>query len=423
MTKAQRTLLEIQGRQSELRSRLAVLAGMDTRTTDEDTELTTVETKLSGCEPELRTALAAAATEDDSARSTVQTTDADGRERIELRSKTGLADFLRAAAGGTSVTGAAAEYADACGVPASGHLPMALFAPTAPTNTHLHLPTVETRAITPGPAVDGPLQPTVPFVFERSAAATLGIMMPMVPSGQVQIPKITTAPPADTLAKDGAAPSTAAAVTLVNQAPIRIAGSFEVRVEDLAVMPSMESALSESMQGSLSNELDESTFNGAAGELNGLFTQATNVNAASSVETYTTGIARFASLVDGRHAYTLSDVRAVIGSKTFALYAGVFANTNKGDVSLFDYLTRMLGSIRVSDRVPGVASSAQKGIVVLSASAEMPKIHVWDAMQVIRDPFSGAGAGKVTLTATALVSPLYIPHGTSQIKEVHPKLS
>ena len=188
-------------------------------------------------------------------------------------------------------------------------------------------------------------------------------------------------------------------------------------------MPTLEAALSEAMQGSLSNELDEQTFNGAAGELDGLFTQATAVSAASAVETYVTGIGRFAALVDGRHAYTLADVRAVIGSKTFALYAGVFANTNKGDVSLFDYLTRMLGSIRVSDRVPGVSSSAQKGIVVLSASSTPPKIHVWDAMQIVRDPYSGAGAGKVTLTATALVSPLYIPHGTSQVKEVHPKLS
>ena len=74
-------------------------------------------------------------------------------------------------------------------------------------------------------------------------------------------------------------------------------------------------------------------------------------------------------------------------------------------MSLFDYLTQMaLGSIRVSDRVPGVSGTAQRGIVVLSASAEMPKIHVWDAMQIIRDPYSGAGAGKVTITATALVS-------------------
>ena len=414
MTKAQRALIEIQGRQSELRSRLAVLAAQETRTADEETELTAVETKLSGCEPELRSALAAAAAEDDTAR-TVETTDPENRERLELRGKTGIGDFLSAAAVGGPVTGAAAEYAAACGVPVGGYLPMAIFARSAPT--------VETRAITPGPAVKGALQPTVPYVFERSAAASLGIIMPSVPMGQVQIPKVTTAPPSDTLAKDGSAPATAAAVSLVNQAPVRIAGSFEVRTEDLAVMPTLEAALSEAMQGSLSNELDEQTFNGAAGELDGLFTQATAVSAASAVETYVTGIGRFAALVDGRHAYTLADVRAVIGSKTFALYAGVFANTNKGDVSLFDYLTRMLGSIRVSDRVPGVSSSAQKGIVVLSASSTPPKIHVWDAMQIIRDPYSGAGAGKVTLTATALVSPLYIPHGTSQVKEVHPKLS
>ena len=90
---------------------------------------------------------------------------------------------------------------------------------------------------------------------------------------------------------------------------------------------------------------------------------------------------------------------------------------------MFDYLTRMLGSIRVSDRVPNVASSAQKGICVLSASAEAPKIHVWSSLEIVRDPYSGAGAGKVTITATALVSPLFATHGQNQIKEVHPKLS
>ena len=393
---------------SSQRSRLAELAGLDELTPELRAELDTLGTTHQDTESQLRAAIAsdAAATPPDN-----PAIDSEVRERLELRAKTGIGDFLRAAVGGAAVTGAAAEYAAACGVPSVGHLPMAIFARTAPT--------VETRAITPGPAVKGMLQPTVPFVFERSAAASLGIMMPTVPMGQVQIPKITTAPPADTLAKDGAAP--AAAVTLVNQAPVRIAGQFEVRVEDLAVMPTLESALSESMQGSMSNELDESTFNGASGELNGLFTQAANVAAAGNVETFQTGIARFAALVDGRHAYDLSDVRAVIGSKTFARYAGQFSGN--GAVSLFDYLRINLGSIRVSDRVPGVSAQAQKGIVVLSASAEMPKIHVWDAMQIVRDPYSGAGAGKVTITATALVSPLYVPHGTSQVKEVHPKLS
>ena len=395
---------------SEQRSRLAELAELAKLTDEQRAELGTLGATHQDTESQLRAAIEA---EDAATPPGNPAIDSEVRERLELRAKTGIGDFLRAAVGGAAVTGAAAEYADACGVPTVGHLPMAIFARTAPT--------VETRAITPGPAVKGVLQPTVPFVFERSAAASLGIMMPTVPMGQVQIPKITTAPPADTLAKDGAAPAPAAAVTLVNQAPVRIAGSFEVRVEDLAVMPTLEAALSESMQGSISNELDESTFNGASGELNGLFTQAANVAAAGAVETFATGIARFASLVDGRHAYDLSDVRAVIGSKTFGRYSGQFSGN--GAVSLFDYLRINLGSIRVSDRVPAVSGTAQKGIVVLSASAEMPKIHVWDAMQIVRDPYSGAGAGKVTITATALVSPLYVPHGTSQIKEVHPKLS
>ena len=186
-------------------------------------------------------------------------------------------------------------------------------------------------------------------------------------------------------------------------------------------MPSLEAALSESLQGSMSNELDEQAFNGGSGDLNGLFTQATNVNAATATETFETGIARFASLVNGRHAYDLSDLRAVIGSATFGRFAGEFSGN--GAVSLFDYLRINLGSIRVSDRVPSKSGNAQKGIVILSASAEAPKIHVWDAMQIVRDPYSGAGAGKVTITATSLVSPLYIPHSTSQVKEVHPKVS
>ena len=396
---------------SEIRDRLVELDAIETRSTEQESEQTALMAERTKKEAEFRGASKA------EEEAELHPSDFDvlpeTRDRRAIRPKTGLTDFFAAAAGGREVVGAAADYAAACGVSAFGQVPMLIFPDGQP----------ETRAITPGPAVKGALQPIVPYLFERSAAASLGIMMPSVPSGQVQIPKVGTAPPADTLAKDGTAPATAAAVTLVNQSPVRIAGSYELRVEDLQVMPSLEAALSEAMQGSLSNELDEQTFNGAAGELNGLFTQATDATAATAVENMTTGIARFASLVDGRHAYTLGDLRAVIGSKTFALYAGTFANANKGDVSLFDYLSNALGSIRVSDRVPAVASTAQKGIVVLSASSTPPKIHVWDALQIVRDPYSGAGVGKVTITATALVSPLYVPHGTSQAIEVHPKLS
>ena len=212
-------LQKLQVRQSECREAINALLSVDlsTRTTAQDNELTTLTTEAQKIEPEIRAAILA---EPDPQETITKTGDSETRERLELRSKTGLADYLRAAAGGSAVSGAAAEYAASLGVPTVGHIPMEIFARSAPA--------VEERAITPAPAVKGALQPILPYLFERSAAASLGIAMPSVPSGQVQIAKVGTAPPSDTLAKDGTAPATAAAVSLVNQSPVRIAGSFEV---------------------------------------------------------------------------------------------------------------------------------------------------------------------------------------------------
>ena len=64
--------------------------------------------------------------------------------------------------------------------------------------------------------------------------------------------------------------------------------------------------------------------------------------------------------------------------------------------------------------------------MVLSASRpKCQKFTSGTRCKSFSDPFfGGAGAGKVTITATSLlVSPLYIPHGVSQVKEVHPKVS
>ena len=400
------TLLQgLQIKQSEIREKLNSLLGNDARTEAEQVELEKLTAEGQKIEPSIRAAIIASPDPDTTI---TNTGDPEQRERLELRSKTGLADFLSAAAGGREVSGAAREYADACGVSPLGRLPLDLFGNGKP----------ETRAITAAPAVDGPVEPTVPYVFQRSAAESLGIQMPMHGAGAVQIPRVTTAPPADTPGKEGAAPKTAAVIALDSKTPKRISGQFEVLAEDLAVYPALEAVLSESIQAALSNELDEEVFNGSASGLNGLFTQASDVSVAGSVETYATGIGRFAALVDGQHAYSLGDVRCVVGPSTFALYAGLIS----GGVPLTDYLESKLGSFRVSNRMPAIASKGQKGIATLNGGPSPIRVYVWSALEIVRDPYSGAGAGKVTITATALVSEVYIPHTTSQVKEIHPKL-
>ena len=398
-------LQKLQVRQSEIREKINTLLGNDSRSETEQAELETLTTEGQKLEPEIRAALIAAP---DPETTITDTGDPEQRERLEIRSKTGLADFLSAASGGREVTGAAKEYAAAVGCAPLGMIPLDIFRNGQP----------ETRAITAGPEVDGAVEPAVPYVFQRSAAASLGIQMPTHGAGAVQVPRVTTPPPADTPGKEGAAPKIAAVIALDSKTPKRISGQFEVLAEDLAVFPALEAVLGESIRGALSNELDEEVFNGPAAGLNGLFTQAANVGVAGAVETYATGVGRFAGLVDGEHAYSLGDVRCVVGPSTYALYMGLIS----AGMPLADYLESKLGSFRVSNRMPAIASKGQKGIVTLNAGPSPIRVYVWNALEIIRDPFTGAGAGKVTLTATSLVSEVYIPHTTSQVKEIHPKL-
>ena len=139
----------LQIKASEQRARLGELGAADELTPELRTELGTLSAAHTDTESQLRAAIAA---DGDATPPDNPAIDSEVRERLELRAKTGIGDFLRAAVGGAAVTGAAAEYADALGVPLVGHLPMAIFERPAP---------VETRAITPGPAVKGTLQPTV----------------------------------------------------------------------------------------------------------------------------------------------------------------------------------------------------------------------------------------------------------------------
>ena len=413
MTKSQELLVQ----QSEIREKLNGLLAKETRNEAEDAELRELTAKAQRIEPELRAALVADEAADLEARAAAGVVpDAETRERETLARGAQVGEFIARAIQRKPLEGREAEVGDAYGCP--GMLPLALFDVDRPLVT-------ETRAVTPGVTAQQTAAPTVPFAFERSAAASLGFTFPMVGPGQANFPVVTTGAPAGSVDKGADAASTAGAFRLDTRTPKRIAGQFEIRVEDVALFPDMERSLRESLMDSCANALDEGVFNGndASGALNGLFKQATDVAAAGTAETFGSGISRFAAMVDGQYAYSYSDIRAVIGSDTFAAYAALFNNSLKGDISLFDYLAGKLGSLRVSNRVPDTASNAQKGIVTLNGPMAPLRIPTWMGVEIIVDPYSQAKKGIKVCTATMLVGDPHVPHGTSQLKEVHPKLS
>ena len=407
------TQQKIELKRSEIRQRLGAIAELEGEalTDDVQSERDGLMTELRSSENQLQAAIQAEAAE--SAKAVTEPTET--RERRELRGKARVSDFLTSALTGRPVTGASGEYADAVGVP--GFMPLDL----------LEGPEPEERAVTPGPADDTvtATQPTVPFAFSRTDSAALGIFMPLVAPGEQHYPALTTQPPAGPKAADGAAAQTAAAFTLTKRDPKRITGQFLIRLEDLALMPSMEDDLRRGIASAMADSLDSQVIggDGSAPNLSGLFNQSTNVAVDGTKETFGTAIERFAGVVDGKHANGFGDIRALIGVATFKLYAALFANSNKGDISAYDHLTSKLGMLRVSTRVPAVASNGQKAMAVLTAQGQPITVPVWRGVELIVDPYTQAAKGQRVVTAISLVGSPFIPHGAAQVIEVHPKLS
>ena len=410
MTSRQRLELELSSLRSDINDNLLSLEP-DQLTDEQRSELESKTARIQAAEVEFRAALVA---EPDPETTITDTGDPEQRERLGLRDRSRVGAFVSAALNSQAVTGAEAEYAAAVDCAALGMIPMSIFDRDRRQ---------EVRAVTPGVDAQVVAHPTAPYVFERSVAASvLGIQFPVVPPGVANYPVISTAPPSGAVAKDAAAVATAAAVRLDTRSPKRISGQFEIRVEDLAVMPSLEDDLRTSLMMSASNALDEQVIggDGAAPNLTGLFKLATDVAKAGALETFETGVKRFAGLVDGQYANGLSDLRAIIGSDTFGTYSGLFAGN--GSMSLADYLRTALGGFAVSNRVPATALKGQQGLVVLTGGEGPMRVPVWSNMELIVDPYSGAAKGQRVITVTTITSDPHLPYGTDTVKEVHPQI-
>ena len=400
-------------RQSETREALNTAASASE---PDEAKLTDLRGKAQAIEVELRTALTEPDPEPEVDPEGTAPLDAAAREQREIRSRALLSTYVRRAIDGQPFDGAEAEFAAACGV-GGNELPIDMIAPTHEVRER------EFRAVTPGPAAPQGTPAPIPYVFARTAAASLGVTFPSVDSGVRYFPVLTTAPPAGPKAEGVAATATAAAFALNTRTPKRITGQFELSIEDLAVLPSIEDSLGMAIGEAVSDSTDSQVMDGdnQSPNLDGLFRQATDVAVDGAKETFETGVARFAALVDGRYAHSMADLRAVIGTNTYALYAALF--NNNGDVSLYDYLAMKMGSMFVSTHVPALASDGQKGIVLRQRGSQIAEVPVWRGLTLVRDPYTNAGKGQITVTAQALVGNPHLPYGTSSAVEIHPKLA
>ena len=387
----------------EIRGRLSELAGLDSLEEDQRIELKEKTAELRQVEEQRVASLEIETLEGEQAEKrdaqAGDVLDPEERERQEILGKARLGNFLRAVIDGKAVQGAESELRSAYGLSGDHEIPHELFEARE-----------EKRAATDAPATGTQVneQPVQPFIYKEGVAGFLGIDMPQVGGGTASHPVLTTGTPAGMKAKGAAADETEAAFTISTSTPKRVTGSFRVRVEDMALFPQLEDSLRRDIPMSLANAVEEQLLNGdgVAPNINGLLKRLTDPDEAMEKHTPGSYVKTVAGSLDGIHGYTLGDLRTLAGKQTYqAMASGYFDSTA---VSTASYLDTYTGGVRMSDRIPDVASSVQPGIVRLGMRPMCAVSVVWGGVTLIRDIYSGAASGEIVVTALQLIGDVHV---------------
>ena len=402
MTNAQKRLRELRNRQSTERGRMAELALVDELTDEQRNELDTIEKGTPDLERQLRAATVAVETEEAEQRTAApEGGDGEDRERAELRGRIRLGGYLAAAVEMRAADGAEAEYNAAVGI-TGNRFPLELLAPPEDRAQR-----TEDRATT---GVDTTTTPRrwLDRLFAGTAAERIGVTMESVGAGVASYPVTTAGASAAQRAKSEAAADAAWTIGVSELKPTRNAVRLVFNLEDTARIPGLESALTRDLRMALREGVDRAIFlgdtgaSGADADITGLNTAAiTEVEIAQADKILGPGtLTAFTGMVDGIHANALGDLRVVTAIGAWRLWETTIHNSGADSMTLAAFL-----------RTAGLSWSSRGEIETATADGDLAAFvgrsmgiegaavaPVWDAGELIRDPYTGAAKGEVAIT-------------------------
>ena len=365
-------------RASEIRTRLAALAAIESQTDEQRSELGNLRTEYSDIETRYQAALIS---EDKPPEHRQETPE--GRELRAMIEGANLGHIFNAVLEHRQTDGAEAELQQHYGLAANA--------------VPLEMLRLETRAFTPAPTDTGASQqPILQPVFATGDAAFLGVSMPTVPVGDAVYPVLTTRPTVGGPHKDSTAVAeTTGAFTAEVLEPSRLQASFFYRRTDAARFAGMGEALRQALNAGLSEALDKEVIDQIVTDV-----ARTDATAADTFATYRSRLVY--GQLDGRFASMESDMRLLAGASTVTHMAAAYRG-NTADDSALDSLRRVAGGVRVSAHIAAVAANKQDVIVRrgLRADATAP---LWAGATLIPDEVTKAGTGEIVITAVLMAA-------------------
>lgn len=412
--------------------RLAAIAGTDGQVSAEvRTETEGLLREQTDLETRYRAALAAESAEAEkrNAQALNAPNVAPDRELAEVRSRSSLANFARAASRNVQVDGAEAELREAL-MPGQDHtdrVPLAMLAVPRRSGSG-----AEERTISGYQGDYNTNWASISGVFQFPVLGRLGIAAQSVPTGQSTFQAVANE--VDTTVADHnattAAADTALTVRALNLAPTRVTARVDFQVGNTHWQAGLEEQIRRQITMSLSDKMEADALIGGRFAASAAQTYTANSEVANPLIAHANGLSgsqdstaladapaaritfaemvgQAAVLVDGYYSNTGADITILASLDAYRHAYSGDAVTTGGDELAGDILGRNSGGFLATDRLPGKASTGTTRnkvanlLAVRSAASRHAFMPVWDSFLMVRDQYSDAASGGVRLVASA----------------------
>ena len=233
--------------------------------------------------------------------------------------------------------------------------------------------------------------PIAARVFARGDAEYLGAQMPPAGVGEMAFPVITAGPNPSGAAEGVRVAAAPATITITRLEPKRLPVTYKWGMESSLKMEGLPAAIATDGRMALRDAYDQAVINQFYADLDD--PAAPGADIASGLEY----LAIVASLVDGKLAYTVEDVRFLVGTDTYVKAASTLIGANS-DTVVTDKLPA--SRFRASSRVPAAAGAnrIQQNIGFRAMGMGRMQAPVWRGVQMIRDNVTLADSGETQLT-------------------------
>ena len=394
MTEAQRLALA----RSKTVERMNALQREETLDDSARAELDKLGGELDQIEVRWRAAARIEAASVDETRTTTSEAEAGSEQRAldELERRTTLAAYVGAAVSGGRIEGAEAELNQHLGLTGE-QVPLTAVVPRE----------AERRAAAvPGDAAGAPVaqRETLDRLFYGSDLDFLGIRTEMVPAGAASFPVISqSGPTADFRAAGADSADQTLTITAEVIEPKRYSVKAKFQLEQAAVFIGLEEQLRRDLAMAMATHIDDRVINstGASGDLDaGLLSGLAPSNQTAQV-TYDSALTLYADRIDGYYANSVMDVRLLVGLETARNFEALLRGAQDGR-TVGQWARENTGGLRASGHLPVKANKRQSAIACRGMDPGGAVLGIWSAATLIRDPYSDAGRGEVSLTLTGL---------------------